>query len=106
MKEYTVILQKYGTDIKRVTKDNIDKDKDLKLFFHPFQFNSHQIPNYQSLDFDGFLGRVLSSSYIPLKGHPNHKPLLSALNKLFDHHQKDDKIQLTYTTEIYWGELK
>ncbi len=57
----------------------------------------------QQFDWDGLKGRLLSSSYAPEAGHPNHQPMLAALRQLFDQQQRDGQIQFDYTTRVYYG---
>jgi hypothetical protein len=57
----------------------------------------------QLLDFEGFEGRLKSSSYAPAPGHSGHKPLRSALRELFDRHQKNGRVEMLYETEPYAG---
>ena len=60
-------------------------------------------PNAQWLDFDGLKGRLMSSSYAPKVGHPNHEPMLAALRELFDRNARDGKVEFTYQTRVYVG---
>ncbi|HMA35176.1 MAG TPA: class I SAM-dependent methyltransferase [Chloroflexia bacterium] len=62
-------------------------------------------PNAQHLDRDGLQGRVLSSSYVPEPGHPNHAPMLAALADLFAAHEVDGQVTFEYDTEVYYGRL-
>ena len=58
----------------------------------------------QVLDLEGFLGRVMSSSYVPQSGL-EHDRLLMDLRKLFEHEEKDGVIRFEYETEVYFGRL-
>lgn len=62
-------------------------------------------PNPQALDFQALVGRLLSSSYAPEPGHPEHEPLIGALRELFARHQHDGRIEYTYETRVYFGQL-
>jgi hypothetical protein len=57
----------------------------------------------QAVDFEGLWGRVLSSSYSPLAGHPSHEPLRGALRDLFERHSADGEVQIEYRTELVLG---
>ena len=61
--------------------------------------------NAQTFDFDGLLGRLLSSSYAPPEGHPQHAPMVSALRELFDRTQKNGHVEFLYATNAYYGPL-
>ena len=62
--------------------------------------------NAQTFDFDGLLGRLLSSSYAPPEGHPQHAPMVSALRELFDKTQKNGRVEILYATNAYYGLLE
>ena len=57
--------------------------------------------NQQQLDFEGLKGRLLSSSYAPLPGHPNYDDMLIALSRLFQDHHEDGRVDLRYTTQVF-----
>ena len=57
----------------------------------------------QLLDYDRFEGRLMSSSYAPAPGHPQHKPMRRALRELFEAHQNGGEIEMIYATEMYAG---
>lgn len=61
--------------------------------------------NRQIFDFDGLRGRLLSSSYSPPLGHPDHEPLLEALRDLFDRCQQNGQVYFDYETEVFTGEV-
>ncbi|MFW9825831.1 MAG: SAM-dependent methyltransferase, partial [Candidatus Thorarchaeota archaeon] len=61
--------------------------------------------NYQDLDFAGLKGRLLSVSYIPLKGHPNYEKMLNELQILFHSNEQAGKVRIDYDTEVYYGQL-
>lgn len=103
MQEYMAIVDKYGTDFKQVSKTAIDISTDIKNFFDPAPITYHKLDNQQILDYQGLIGRVLSSSYAPLEDHPDHKPMLIQLKELFEKYQSNQKITLPYITDIYWG---
>jgi hypothetical protein len=54
------------------------------------------------LDFTGFKGRLLSSSYVP----QNNPQMIDALKVLFDKYQKDGMVKFEYDTVIYTGQIK
>ena len=50
-------------------------------------------------------GRLLSSSYAPPPGHPDHAPMLAALERLFREHEQGGRVPFEYDTELYFGRL-
>jgi len=65
-----------------------------------------RFPNHQRLDYAGLEGRLLSSSYAPERGHPEHQPMLAGLRALFERHQKAGEIVFPYETRVYFAQLK
>ena len=61
--------------------------------------------NEQTLDADGFRGRMLSSSYVPGPDHPERTAVLDALDVLFERHQVDGAVRIDYDTTVYYGQL-
>ena len=65
-----------------------------------------RFPNPQSLNYVGLEGRLLSSSYAPAPGHPEHEPMLAGLRALFDRYSQDGQIVYPYETRVYYAQLK
>ncbi len=61
--------------------------------------------NAQELDRVGLRGRLLSSSYAPGPGGPQHPAMLAALAELFDAHQTSGRVRIEYDTMVYFGRL-
>ena len=102
-KEYEQLLRSYGTDYEEVGHKRIDRES-LRPFFGD-DFHSETFENSQSFDFEGLKGRLLSSSYAPVAGHPQHAPMLLELRRIFDEHQADGQVAFEYDTNIYYGHL-
>jgi SAM-dependent methyltransferase len=76
----------------------------LGQFFqtHPaFEMFYHE----QEFDFEGFKGRLLSSSYAPQTGQPRHEEMLAALKQIFDKYREDGRVVFQYETEVCYGRL-
>ncbi|QAY67179.1 class I SAM-dependent methyltransferase [Paenibacillus protaetiae] len=101
---YEQLLRQYGTDYEKLSHKNIDEAA-LEPFFKPGTFTKARFTNSQKFDLPGLEGRLLSSSYAPMPGHPNHEPMLAALKTLFDETGTDGTVSFDYETEIYWGEV-
>jgi len=97
---YEALLQQYGTDYDQVRHTNIN-DRILAGFFDSYE--KHVIYNEQFFDFDGLKGRLLSSSYAPMAGHPNHELMLEQLKIMFEEYQENGRVRFEYDTEIYIG---
>jgi SAM-dependent methyltransferase len=99
---YEALLQHYSTDYQAVAERYGD-DQSMAAWFGSEFAHKGCFANAQSLDFDGLKGRLMSSSYAPKQGHPNHEPMLAALRDLFDRTQHDGSIEIAYETRVYVG---
>jgi ubiquinone/menaquinone biosynthesis C-methylase UbiE len=104
LEEYEKLLQTFGTDYTAVNHKNISRET-LVSFYKKGEMQEAQFPNRQVFDFAGLRGRLLSSSYCPVPGHPNYEPMMAELRNLFDRNERDGKVFFDYATEIYWGEV-
>ena len=63
------------------------------------------VPNSQTLDYDGFVGRTESFSFAPKQDDPRHNTLMDGLRRLYDAYQADGQITLSYETVMIFGQL-
>jgi hypothetical protein len=80
-------------------------DPELNAFYGPGSFASQQFDYRQQFDYEGLQGRLLSSSYAPEAGHPNHEPMLVDLRQLFAAHAVNGLVNFDYVTALYYGRL-
>jgi ubiquinone/menaquinone biosynthesis C-methylase UbiE len=104
LQDYEQLLLKYATDYEEVNHKNITRDI-IASFFNPAGIKMTLFENYQDLSFEALRGRLLSSSYTPEVGHPNHRAILEELRFLFDRHQADESVRIEYDTVVYYGQL-
>ncbi|MGA8767966.1 MAG: class I SAM-dependent methyltransferase [Candidatus Acidiferrales bacterium] len=105
LREYETFLRTFGTDYEKVS-EKYPQDRSMRKFFGAGAGGKKSFANEQVFDFDGLRGRLLSSSYSPPKGHPQHEPMLEALEKLFAEHAQDGRVRLEYLTHVYYGQLR
>ena len=105
LREYELFLRKFGTDYEKVA-ETYPRGQQMQNFFGARGFPGRFFPNEQVFDFEGLRGRLLSSSYAPPAGHPNHKPMLAELQRLFDAHQQGGRVRIEYKTHMYFGQLE
>ncbi|MHA2366473.1 MAG: class I SAM-dependent methyltransferase [Candidatus Hodarchaeales archaeon] len=107
LKKYDELIKKYSIDY---TKIQHESEKNLSsidvLFGGQKQYKCEEYENKQVFNFESLKGRLMSSSYTPLPGHPNYKPLVNKLRYLFDEYQQNNKVTIYYTTQIYFGKLR
>lgn len=101
---YERLLQQFSIDYAAMDHRRITDDV-IGAFFHPRPFTLKTFANRQVFDFEGLKGRLLSSSYAPPAGHPQHQPMLSALTSLFQAHQVSGAVTIEYETKVYAGRL-
>lgn len=101
---YEKLLNDYGLDYSSVSERYGD-DEHMRRWFGAGLRGMAYFPHSQRLDFDALRGRLLSSSYAPQAGHPDHEPMLVALRELFDTTQRDGFVDFDYDTRIFAGEL-
>jgi SAM-dependent methyltransferase len=105
LREYEAFLREFGTDYEKVS-EKYRQDRPMRKFFGAGAGGKKSFANEQVFDFDGLRGRLLSSSYSPPKGHPNHEPMLAALEKLFAGHAQDGRVRFEYLTHVYYGQME
>ncbi|MBV6479558.1 MAG: hypothetical protein HGGPFJEG_02343 [Ignavibacteria bacterium] len=104
MDEYENLLLKFGIDYVNVNHDNID-ESEIRDFFSPSSYVLKKFGNHQDLNFDSLLGRLLSSSYVPLKGSPDFDGMIIELKKIFNKNNYNGKVRMKYETIVYCGKL-
>ena len=104
LRAYEHLLQTFGTDYREVAHQNVS-DEVFQMFFAPAGFEHKVFENQQVFDYESLRGRLLSSSYAPLAGHPNHQPMIAELRRIFDEFQEDSHVSFDYDTGIYYGHV-
>jgi ubiquinone/menaquinone biosynthesis C-methylase UbiE len=103
LRDYEKLLREFGTDYAQVNCEQVSEEKIARFFGGEFGVRSFD--NFQSVDFASLRGRLLSSSYVPLAGHPNYEPMLARLRSIFDAHQRDGRVLIEYDAKVYYGRL-
>ena len=101
---YEALLRRYGTDYASVAERYAD-DARMRAWFGDGYRGGASFAHGQRLDFAALRGRLMSSSYVPQAGHPQHAPMLQALRELFDACAERGTISFDYDTRIFAGEL-
>ena len=104
-RDYERVLNQFGTDYSRVRERGRFAVQGISKFFSG-DFQTARLDNFQLFDFAGLRGRVLSASYAPKADHPNHVPMLNALEDIFYKHATNGTVKLQYDTNIYFGHLR
>lgn len=101
--QYEQLLEAYAVGYAFVNHRSIDADSLRTFFANEMQVRT--FTNSQRFDFDGLKGRLLSSSYAPEPGDPNHDILMQHLRRLFDLHQTEGFVTIHYDTNVYFGRV-
>ncbi|HLM82861.1 MAG TPA: class I SAM-dependent methyltransferase [Terriglobales bacterium] len=101
--DYEQLLLTYGTDYKEVRHERTTAI--IHEFFAPALVDERVFDLRQQFDYRGLAGRLLSSSYAPLEGHPSHAPMMQELQRIFRAHATDGKVEFGYNTRVYYGRL-
>lgn len=103
LRDYEQLLLSYGTDYKEVRHEH--STATIHEFFAPAPYQERVYDLRQQFDYEGTAGRLLSSSYAPLAGHPTHEPMMRELQRIFRAHAFDGMIEFEYNTRVYYGKL-
>jgi SAM-dependent methyltransferase len=106
LEAYEQMLLRYALDYRTVDHRKTAGPDVLARFFCTDQYGSTCFPNLQPLGWEGLKARLLSSSYTPLAGHPDHEPMMRELRRMFDESERDGLITLEYDTTIHHGRLE
>lgn len=101
---YERLLERFGTDYVQV-RDHRAPEAGLENFFDDSP-EEVRMPNAQLFDFDGLRERLLSSSYAPSPGHPDHEPMIRELRRLFEEHRWGGFVRFDYDTQLFFGDLE
>jgi ubiquinone/menaquinone biosynthesis C-methylase UbiE len=103
LRDYEQLLLTYGTDYEEVRHERTTAM--IHEFFAPAPHRERVFSLRQQFDHEGAAGRLLSSSYAPLEGHPSHAPMMHELQRIFRAHARDNKVEFEYKTCVYYGHL-
>ena len=102
--DYEQLLLTYGTDYNEVRHERTTAA--VQEFFDPAPFEQRSFPMRQEFDYAGLEGRLLSSSYAPGPGHPQHAPMLHELKRIFELRQVQRQVAFDYTTRLFFGRMQ
>lgn len=108
LEAFEELLLQFGTDYAQINHRNaqtLDRQA-ITAFFGQSDWQLRTLPNFQMFDYEGLQGRLLSSSYAPLAGHPNHEPMLTRLREIFAGYEEQGAVKFEYETQIYFSPLR
>ena len=102
---YEALLLEFGTDYAEVRHDHRDPER-LDAYFGPAGWREVVLPNTQRLDREGFIARLLCSSYTPAADHPRRAPMLDAAHRLFDATAEAGTVEIVYSLRVIAGPMR
>lgn len=102
--KYEELLKTYANDYQEVRHENIG-GKELNYFFYDGKYSEKSFPNHQFFDYNGLLGRLLSSSYAPLPGEINYHQCITSLKNIYSKYNQGGFVKFNYDTVLYWGKI-
>jgi len=104
LRDYENLLLSYATDYKEVRHERTTAV--IHEFFAPAPYEESVFDLRQQFDYAGAAGRLLSSSYAPLEGHPNHAPMMCELRRIVEAHAQQNFVEFEYNTRVFYGRLR
>lgn len=101
--EYESLLRRHAVEYNTIAARRAD-EASMRAFLGD-TMQCVRFPNQQRLDYAGLEGRLLSSSYAPPAGHPEHGPMLLGLRTLFYRYQQGGEIIFPYETRVYYAQM-
>ena len=102
--DYEALLRRHSAEYDEISSLRVDETRIREFFGGRCELTT--FPNQQIFEFAGLEGRLLSSSYAPEPGHPQHEPMLAGLKEVFERHQRAGQVVFPYQTLVYWGRLE
>jgi len=108
-KTHTAFLQEYeelvawaASQKKNRLKHEDIAERTIAEFLGDYKMT--KLDNFQRIDLQGLIGRLLSASYSPLLGEPSHSELIRRATDLFNRNQEEGIVTLEYWTDVYAGQ--
>lgn len=102
LEDFEALLRRYGTDYAEVSRARVGTAA-IARFFGAGGCATRTFANAQEFDLAGLRGRLLSSSYAPAAGHPDHEPMLAELERVFRARRTGGRVTMEYETTVRCG---
>ncbi|MEP6609102.1 MAG: class I SAM-dependent methyltransferase [Burkholderiaceae bacterium] len=101
---YEELLRAHGVDYAKTIHRHAD-DKAIAQFFAPASATHAAFDNPRELAREDLLALAGSASYMPGPHDPRHAATVLALNRLFDAHAMNGKVQMIYRTRMHYARI-
>lgn len=105
MRDYEALINQYNKDFKTTNASKFDETVSPS-FFSPYPMLTASFPNQQLFNWEGFMGRLLSSSYSLSPNDVQYEEMIVALKKIFTKHARVGRVRFLYETRVYCGRLR
>ncbi len=102
LRDYEALLQEFGNDYQDINHKNI-QDRAVFAAFYGAAPLEATFDNVQRFDFEGLMGRLRSSSYMPGLDDPRHGAMAARAREIFDRHQQGGRVSFEYDCRVYYG---
>jgi ubiquinone/menaquinone biosynthesis C-methylase UbiE len=102
--ELTLLLQETNPVYRWRLHPEMISQELIAPLFSPGGFALKTFENPQVHNFEGLMGRVLSSGGAPQSDHPRYQEMLEALKAIFQAQQVNGKVTIEHETEVYYGQ--
>lgn len=102
LRDYEQLVAKFGTDYQEINHKHA-QDKSVLSTFFGGEFYQAQFDNVQRFNFEGVMGRLRSSSYMPALNDTNYAPMVKQVKEIFTAHQQNGVVTFEYDTVVYYG---
>lgn len=103
---YEKIKLQFGNDFEKIRHETHNTPERFDAFFGKGRWKLNSFDHHRLLDLDSTLGVMNSASYAPKPEDSTYQPMVEALTALFKKCERHGKIQMHYTTDVYWGHLR
>jgi SAM-dependent methyltransferase len=104
MREFERILKQHSSGYSEI-QHVYARRATFDGFFASGEVAFNEFENSQSLDWEGIKGRLMSASYAPRIGEPEHEPMIEDLKRVFAMHQQNGRVAIFYRACIHCGRL-
>ncbi|SFB82748.1 Methyltransferase domain-containing protein [Parapedobacter composti] len=101
---YESLIRRYSVDYLKVSQRKM-KTADVSAFYAPMKPEYRVFKYVDFLTFEQLRGRTLSYSYMPDQSSPLTQEVLASLRVLFEAHQRDGKVRLSYKSRLFIGNI-
>ncbi|HUL19598.1 MAG TPA: class I SAM-dependent methyltransferase, partial [Steroidobacteraceae bacterium] len=102
--DYEALLRRHAPEYEQVLGSRADEVRMREFFGGPMERAT--FPHQQRFNYEGLRGRLMSSSYAPEAGDPQHEPLLAGLQGVFERHAHAGTVVFPYVTLVYFAQLQ